>query len=146
DDCHAGVPAARHFLSRLSQIRAGSCGVYLPTVTSFSAIRLNWKKCAGSEQPRSLGNFGQTEPHVYRAAVLKGLTNMGLVSGSQLRHQRGASSRPYSTEDSFCMRIKRPPAVIVWEGSLERGVRLKCHLHHLKMVQNYDVCPKIALL
>ncbi|GBM00519.1 hypothetical protein AVEN_77335-1 [Araneus ventricosus] len=39
--------------------------------TSFSAIRLNYKKCAGPEPPRTLGNVGQTEPHVFPAAVLK---------------------------------------------------------------------------
>ncbi|GBL93895.1 hypothetical protein AVEN_153652-1 [Araneus ventricosus] len=33
-----------------------------------------------------------------------------------------------------------------WRGSLERGCQLRCRPRHLIAIQNYEVCPKIALV
>ncbi|GBL85753.1 hypothetical protein AVEN_193197-1 [Araneus ventricosus] len=89
-------------------------------------------------------------PHKVFLQSNRGRGRCGLVAASRLRHRRMQDSKHDSKENLLYMRACCTLNQMLWSdvlplvscGSLKR----RCHPRHLTTVQNYEVCPKIALV
>ncbi|GBL94156.1 hypothetical protein AVEN_163487-1 [Araneus ventricosus] len=88
-----------------------------------------------------------------RVGLFQSIPGRGvLVVRSPLWGRRVPGSKPDSNDDPPCMGHVERQIILSsqtsarWCGSLEGGRQLRCRPRHLTAVQNYEVCPKIALV